>query len=382
MTEIPMSVFTDQLRNLEKTSLTGIKENKLEVSKLRMSSNIDEIETANEIVDEKVRYVTKLFQAKRNQRMDAFIEKAENISKIRAMVADTTCEVPICAGIAELYFSCVPDIFKYFPNIIPIECDYRVFKIVKVGRIDTFASPRSLPSIRASGYTNVTSQLDNEKLRDCVTMTPEYIEGEIALGLEREVCSSELDQLLCYTVDTLDFLDQYIELASIRAFVSYLISINTVANVITPSNSLYDTLLELSSRADASGYSAKKIYITNLEIVDRMAWEKNANGFKTFDGLTIACGDNACKVVCLPNGSYLIGVDTTILPKITNKYQILIVKGEQILGGIGRKTVETLPKDLEILLNKLTSKNVGIRPLKFAEAAEFAGNVVYKSLIS
>lgn len=380
--KIKQELFINQIRNLEKDTLNEIKSEKTEVSKLRSSADLNEVEAASEIVDDKVKLIESKFRAKNNAQMNAFINDSKNISKIRAMITDPSCEVPICAGIAELYFECIPDIFKYFPNIKEIPCNFKPFKVGQAGRIDTYASPRTLASIETSGFTDLDNQLNQEYLKECITITPDYIEGEISLSLDRELCNSQLDSLICYTIDTLDFLDRYINLASIRALVNFSIANNTVANTIPATSTLYSIFTELSSKADLTGYSANKIYLVNLEIIDRMSWEKDTNGNKTFPTLTIDCGNNACKVVCLPNGSYAIGLDSTMLPKVTNKYQILLVKAEGVLGGIGEKTTEELQRDLAVLLNQLKTKVVGIRALKFVEAPNMVGNVVFKTLIN
>jgi hypothetical protein len=371
----------NQLRTLENSTLVEIKENKKVISKLRTSDNTDEKEVSEEMIDEKVRFIQEEVAKTGNQRMQTFINDSKTVSKIRMMITDPSCETAVCAGIAELYFTCIPDIFKYFPNIKTINCDYKPFKVAKTGRIETFGTRKTLATIKASGYTDITAQMETEMLRQCVTLTPEYLEGEIALGLDRENCGTQMNQLICYTVNTLDFIDRYLEIGAIKSFVTYLQSKVPATGTITATGTLYDNFNELSNQLNNLGYTPNKVYIANLEIIDRMSWEKNANGTKTFETLTIACGDNACKVVCLPNGSYVIGVDTTILPKTTGatpKFQILIARAEAFLGGVGKKIVEDMSTDLSILLNKMMTKTVGIKPLIFDEAVEFANKSVLK----
>jgi hypothetical protein len=312
-----------------------------------------------------------------------FVNTPEKVSKLRAVITDATCETAVCAGVVQLYKECNPNIFDLMPNFTQIPCDgKKTMKFGRKGRYTTFAPSTTLSALTT--FTDLTATLDNEILLGCVIKTPKVVEGKYGVKMTDEVCGeSAALKLVCFTVDTLSQLEEHLTISIQNEAIKYLKSVTN--NVAPATGTLKDIIREVINNSNTpvgAVDSNDKILFVNPTIIQRMAMETYSQGMPVFPSLKLECGSLFCDVFCLDGVAKVVVLPETILPKVTNKYQLLLIKADQFDAGTSASVIAELPNDLSMLLNSMKSLVAGYKPYMLEEISQFAGKTTYSTLIS
>jgi hypothetical protein len=314
----------------------------------------------------------------------SFVDTQEKVSKLRAVITDATCETAVCAGVVQLYRECNPDIFSLMPNFTSIPCNgAKQIKFARKGRYTTFAPSTTLSAM--TGFTDLTATLDNEILLGCVLKTPKVVEGKYATKMSDEVCGdSTALKMVCFTVETLSQLEQHLTISAQFEAVKYIKSVAT-ATTGTPTGTLKDIIREQINQIN-SGVGAvdsnDKILFVNPTIIQRMAMETYSQGMPVFPSLKLECGSLFCDVFCLDGVAKVVVLPETILPKVTGKYQLLMIKADQFDAGTSDAVINELPSELSMLLNGMKTLTAGYKPYMIEEISQFAGKTSNYTLIA
>jgi hypothetical protein len=330
----------------------------------------------NKIYDEFVNQ----FKAKNNLR--GFISNSDNQAKLRSVISDATCESAICAGVVELYKECNPNIFELMPNFTEIPCEGRKpVKFGRKGRYATFAPSTTLSAL--TNFTDLTTALDTEILLDCVQKTPKVVEGMYNTKMSDLVCGDTL-KFVCFTVDTLSQLEQHLTISAQFEAIKYLKSVANAATT-APTGTLKDIIRELinDSNTGAGNISSSyKMLFVNRPIIERMAMETYSQGSPVFPNLKLECGSLYCDIFCLDGVTKVVVLPDNILPKVANKYQLLLTKADQLDAGSSSIVSGELSNDIAMLLNGNKNKVAGYKPYMIEEISQFAGKTTYVTSIS
>ncbi|MGL6345037.1 MAG: hypothetical protein ACRC80_38525 [Waterburya sp.] len=324
------------------------------------------------------------FEKKANLRK--FVQNAENVSKLRSVITDATCEVTVCSGVIELFKQCNPNIFNLFPNYTAIPCDGKKdVKFAKKGKYLTFAPSTTLADLVAVGdFTDLTLALKNEILLGCVTKSPKVVEGKYVIPLNEEFCNEgDALRMVCFTVETLAQLEEHLTLSAQFEAIK---AMKAVANTVTPATGtlkdIVNDLVDKANSAPGAVSSTDKFLFVNQAIIERMAMQTFSQGAPLFPTLRLECGSLYCDVFCIDGVVRVVVLSEEMLPKVTGKYQLLLVKADQMIAGDSEAVISELPNDLATLLNAMNSKVAGYKPYMMEEITEFAGKTTYTTLIS
>jgi hypothetical protein len=200
-----------------------------------------------------------------------------------------------------------------------------------------------------------------------------------------ELCEdSAILRLVCFTVDTLSQLESHLTISAQYEAVKYLKAIANPTTV-AASGTLKDILREIvnqSNSAVGATSSANKILFLNRPIIERMAMETYPQGNPVFPNLKLECGSLYCDVFCLDGVVKIVVLPESILPKASNKYQLLLIKADQFDAGDSSVVASELSSELAMLLNASKNLVAGYKPYMIEEIAQFAGKTTFSTLIS
>lgn len=366
---MPKQLLTDVISNIETSTV---------VSKYRTAEANNDFSKLKERMAD-----TFISEFKKRQNMSSFVNTSEKVSKLRAAITDATCETAVCAGVVQLYKECNPNIFDLMPNFTNIPCDgKKQIKFGRKGRYTTFAPSTTLAALTT--FTDLTTALENEILLGCVLKTPKVVEGKYSVNMADEVCGeSDALKLVCFTVDTLSQLEEHLTISIQNEAVKYLKSVSV--NTTPATGTMKDIIRELINRSNSTVGavdSNDKILFVNPTIIERMAMETYSQGNPVFPSLKLECGSLFCDIFCLDGVAKVVVLPETILPKVTNKYQLLLIKADQFDAGTSDSVIGELPNNVAMLLNSMKSLVAGYKPYMIEEIAQFAGKTTVDTLIA
>lgn len=347
------------------------------VSKLRSVASIEEMAVEyNSQKQGMTSFIEEQFANSQNLR--GFLSEAKNVSKLRALISDSTCETPICAGVVDLYISCNPDLFN-ITGAAQIACEGKAVKLARKGKYTQFATPQLYSSLAT--VTNITNNLRTQRMQPCVLVTPKVLAGIIENDISEVVCGDDqTKQNICFTINTLDEIVYWLGVSSNRAYIDYL---DSVATNVPASGSIKDVIDELITQSNNVGTpSSERLLIVNQSIIDEMQMAVYVNtGIKLFPNLGLVCGTAWCNVYCYDGLTKIVAFSDDILPKSGVLRKIILTKYAQLDKMTSTTQTYELTKDLAMLLNGAKTKVMGHRGFFLQEISQFAGTTTFKSLI-